>query len=227
MEITLNYIPGDDKTSDTNIFWMLPGTGISLSFENAGPIDVDVNTLNKAQKQLVLQAIRLGIVKSPTPQELLDPTIRTSSPETIMPSKSYNKTESIKPAQVEERVFSRLDERVKTVKGILNKPLGTIKKELPKKSLTELRILQQEEKAAKKRKTILSAIEKLIDTLQLEVSRSIGGKDLEVDAKDVAKKTEKELKGSYLDNLTDVVESDEEEITIKLGFDEDDIVEKA
>ena len=224
------------RDTDKTPTWSLPGTLLFLSFEAPGPIDVDIQALSLDQKKILAQDISRTVLAAKGVEELHavivgsntnDPVYKGGTGST---AKSYAKVRMVrdeeghavafhqKPLEV-AAPFDPLEDRKHALSGFLEKHVATVKKELPGKSLSELRILRDLEAKDKNRASVLKMIDTLISKAQSEVFNSIQ-KDYNPSLE--TRPSTHDLPRQYLDNVTSVVESEAEEVTIKLGADDND-----
>ncbi len=225
------------KDTDRTPTWSLPGTRLFLSFEEPGPIDVDLQGLTLDQKKIIAQDISRSVLAAKGVEELHaiiagsntnDPIYKGGKGST---AKSYSKIKLVRDEEegyavaVKEEVqipqeimLDPIEERQAVLKVFLDKHVATVKKEIPGRSLAELRILRDLESNGKNRASVLVLINTLISKAQSEVFNSIQKSFNPMETK----VTPQDLPRQYLDNVTSVVESESEDITIKLGADDDE-----
>jgi hypothetical protein len=228
------------KDTDKTPVWMLPGTKVCLSFEEPGPIAIDVNKLTMDQKKTLAQDIARGVLVSKNAEELMNSTFLTSAGQNIkghLAAKSFASPlvkvyrepdegtylgievgRKIEPAVIQEGFKEDpMKERRNFLAVELDKHVATVKKELPARSLSELRIMRDIEAHDKNRPSVLKLIDTLISKAQAEVFESL---QKNYDPK-AGSPVPSDLPKQYLDNVTAVVDSDHEDVTIKLGADDE------
>ena len=233
------------KDTDKTPTWMLPGTNVFLSFEAPGPVSVDVEKLTSDQKKTLAQDIARGVLIGKNAEELMNSSFLTNAGQNIkgvIAAKSYAAPQLVKvyrdpdeggylgirvgrpvavvPTQeaiVEGFKEDPLADRRMLLKAELDKHVATVKKELPMRSLAELRLMRDIEATDKNRPSVLVLIDKLISKAQAEVFHSI---QKSYDPK-AGQPAQADLPKQYLDNVTGVVDSDHEDVTIKLGTDDE------
>ncbi len=230
------------KDLDKTPMWSLPGTKLFLSFEEPGPIDVDINQLTLDQKKILAQEISRGALVAKGVDDLHNALSGANANDPVYKggkgtlAKSYSKIRVVRDeeegyvvkmttkeqsvAPVEVISIDPLEERKGVLIQFLNKHVATVKKELPGRSLTELRMLREIESQDKKRGSVIKLIDALISKAQAEVFNSIQ-RSYDPNAKLPAIK-DPELSNAYLDNVSSIVDSDYTDVTIKLGADDND-----
>jgi hypothetical protein len=224
------------KDGDKTPMWSVPGTRLFLSFESPGPITVDINTLTPDQKKIIAQDISRGTLVGKNTDELLVAVAGHSKDPTLpghkgSPAKSYSKIRLVRdeeegynikvtdrPPVIVEQPIDPQEERRAGLRAFLDKHVATVKKELSGRSLSELRILRDIELHDKNRGSVIKLIDQLISKAQSEVFNSIQ-KSFNPNA---ATPNEQDLPKQYLENITGVVESEYQDVTIKLGADDDE-----
>ena len=163
---------------------------ISLTSENPGPVTVDVDSLSKEEAYQVLFNIKRGILSTDSSMDALE---KKLSVETT-------------PVQVAPTAVEEINPELKK---LLNKRVNTIKKEAKELSVANLRKTLELEKNGKDRKSVVSFLEELYAKHAKEVTEKL---------KSMQNNSEKEGLDAqtFLDDLPDVVESNEEEIEFTL-----------
>lgn len=224
------------RDTDKTPMWSLPGTKLFLSYEAPGPIDVDIQVLTLDQKKIIAQDISRLVLVAKQVDELHaviagsntnDPIYKGGKGST---AKSYSKIKLVRDEEegynvaikqqikIPEILVDPMEERKHVLKDFLDKHVATVKKEIPGRSLSELRILRDLEATDKNRASVMKLIDMLISKAQAEVFNSIQKSFNPMETK----VTPQDLPRQYLENVTSVLESESEDITIKLGADDDE-----
>lgn len=227
------------KDPDKTPMWSVPGTKLFLSFENPGPISIDVEALTPDQKKIIAYDLSRQVLVGKETDALFTqgPTGTIAHVNGTLAAKSYAKVikifhepeegqfisvqvqPKVAPAQIQEAMKQDLMEDRKTVLSeFLDQHVATVKKDLPGKSLSELRILKDIELQKKKRPSVISLIDALVSKAQSEVFAAIQKSQVTQSPKPI---TPTDLPAKYLENVTGVVESDHRDVTIKLGADDE------
>lgn len=208
------------KDTDKIPMWFLPGTKIYINFDNPST-EIDETKLTEAQKRTIAVDVQRGVLECSVPiklEALLQPTESTKAvtPQVPQSSKIQNKPTL-------ETIEETRNQRIEEIKSCLTMKLTDLKKLIKSKSISELRILLDEERADKNRKTIIQTIELAISKHQAQVFNEVA-KELGGINPVTTKLTIKDFDGirdtQYLDNISDVIESEITEVRIKLGADD-------
>lgn len=228
------------RDTDKTPMWSLPGTRLFLSFESPGPIDIDIKTLTLEQQKVIAQEISRSVLVAQGIDELHaviassggnNASILNGGKGSL--AKSYSKIKLVRddeegyvvkmPEQkqaVQPEIFlDPVEERHHVLKEFLSQHVATVKKDLPGRSLSELRIIRDLEGKDKNRASVLKLVNELISKAQADVFHSI---QKSYNPKLETKVVQADLPKQYLDNVTSVVESDHKEVTIKLGADDNE-----
>lgn len=206
--------------------WSLPGTDVFLSFESPGPVNIDPVGLTEINKRAIITGAKLGQVKVTGLEQILPPPapIPVLDEPTLPMAKSYapQPLVEVSPTNFSTETvnkFVKIREEKKSIdlKGLLSKSLSSIKKELPPRNKQELLLLRELEQKGKNRKTVVKLINDLLEKITNEVSASIAASE----GKGPKIMAPVDLPAKFLPNLGEVVESQGETITIKLGPDQE------
>jgi hypothetical protein len=184
------------KNADLTPMWFLLGSDIFLTFENPGPIKIDETQLTSQQKMELEKSIKSDIIHLHNSDKIF--TI-TKTPQQL----------------VQEQRLARIEK----MRQFLTQQIKTLKIQIKNQSISDLKILLDEEKAGKARKTIIDLIEKTISKHQAEAfiaaSRITDNQKTPnqkfQDLKDILHKVE------YIENIGDVEDLEQEEIEISYG----------
>ena len=233
------------RDTDRTPMWNVPGTKLFLSYEAPGPIPVDISVLSLEQKKVIAHDLARGVIVGKNTEELMTPANLSRSTPPIKGggslAKSYSRLQLVRdpdegglvavpvreaeviapvtPEQVKESfMFDPMEERRGVLKKFLAQHVATVKKELPGRSLSELRILKDIELNGKNRPSVIYLIDALVSKAQADVFNSI---QKSYDPKGTLP-VPQDLPKPYLDNVTPVIDSDHEDVTIKLGADDEE-----
>lgn len=173
---------------------------LAWTFGEPGPHSVDVSKLSEAEARQLLYNIKRGVLKTDDSSELeqlLD----------VAPRPNYTTPNEV-PLRKPPKIEDALEEDVKELKKILASTVATIKKESQKLRPGRLRKLLALEEEGKARKSVLSFLSELVASHTQSVTSAIGSIDLI---------SQDRLKINELSTqLTDIVESEVEEVTFNL-----------
>jgi len=180
----------------------------NFTHADPGPIDVDITKLSQLQFSQVKGNIIKGLLLSDNPDEIL------RSPVPITAALMSGPT--IDPAEP-------IVDRSEQLKSVLNGTIPTVKKNILGLAIGDVRKLLLLEKKGKKRKSLIEEMELLLKTNEESVKSTVGNVDVRE-----TRKTEPTTNirgglglGSYLANVSEVIESDKTEIVIKTTDDEE------
>ena len=230
---------------DRTPMWNIPGTKLFLSYESPGPLSVETDSLSTEHKRILAQDLSRRVLVGKNTDSLFQPEVLQIESKQIQGggslAKSYSnvrtlrvardqdegyllvdKNKEVKPTIVETKVTEvdltdMIEQREVSLKNLLNQHVATVKKDIPGKTLSELRILRDIESQYKKRPSVIKLLDQLISKAQAQVFESIQNS---YDTK-ASLIIPKDLPVQYLDNVTSVVESEYQEVTIKLGTNEE------
>ncbi len=206
------------KNKDKTPMWFLPGTRIHLSFENPGPVEIDFDSLSSQNKNQIVLAINRGLLEGKLPfTTRVEPQPLLVNKEIIEIAPPIVETFNIAPAK-EMEVTDYQKEKVKELKKFLNKSWVSIKKNIRSFSLSDLKTMIALEKEGKDRKVVKDLIDEVLSLHQSQVLKNISIEETNVVALDTTKTTVMSgLKREHWNNIGDIVESEEEAISFKLG----------
>jgi hypothetical protein len=116
------------------------------------------------------------------------------------------------PVQKQVSIEEIQEQKIDTLKSLLTKSISSLKRELPTLSPSQLSKLLTLETQGKKRKSVLSLLTSLLEKYKQDVSAKVGTEDI-VPGMDNAELF-KGMKSLDLDNISDVIESNIETVTI-------------
>ena len=219
--------------TDKTPMWSVPGTTLFLSFQEPGPLKIDISKLTIDQKKIIAQDISRGVLLGKETEALFG-AVSLNSDNPVYKggngslAKSYSNirlvrdTEEGYAVKVESKEkqpefipdpITIIDQRNKVLKEFLDKHVATVKKELPGRSLSELRILLDFESRDKNRASVVKLINLLISKAQAEVFNSIQKSN----NPSIKVTDQNDLPKRYLENVTNVIESDFTDVEIQLG----------
>lgn len=201
--------------SELSDMWFLIGTSVHLSFENRGPIEVNLDSLHLDHKKQLMLALQKGILLSDTPLEVIQPEI-------IVP-KSYAAPKVVE--NIPQTINDTLDIRKLELKKFLALPYNTQKRQLKAHNIADYRLLLILEKEGKNRKSSVEMLEQAISKHQSDVMKEVG-KIESNQPLDNKKGLSAGLRQVDWNNLEDIVESDLEEVEVHLGAEEETSLRK-
>lgn len=192
MKITLN--------SDKHPFFFI-GKILSLSMNDPGPKEIDITKISPQELNQIVYGIKSGAI---------------TSDESINLTTNYSTPNQVPIKQVVSENDTSLEKEVEDLKKLLAGSPALVKKNLIEiKSLRHLKKLLKLEQEDKARPIVINAIQSLLDYHTNKVSEAIGKEDVLATTVDNKKSILEGTRGLVnLDNLTDVVESEIEKITI-------------
>jgi hypothetical protein len=178
----------------------------SFTLGEPGPLSVDVSLLNETEAKQFWYNIQRKILQVDDMSELkekLDATpqrqnIQMAHPKPPVPKKSFE---------------DLIKENEKELKKLLAGNVATIKKNAQTLRTGQLRKLLSLEKEGKARKSVIKFVDELLEKYTSAITGQVGNESLE--AEDMVKVSELSTQ------LTDVVESEVEEVTFSLPEDEE------
>jgi len=180
------------RNKDLTPMWFLLGTDINLTYDSPGPVKVDEKELTEFQLNDLKRAIQSGVIKN----------ISADSDTKV----------ALTPQQLIEQ--QRLL-RVKKIQDFLAQKLKDLRKVIPEQNISDLRLMLDEEKAGKSRKTIISLIESSISKHQRSVFKQVGKEDINNNQRDF-KDIFGRMNAQYVENIGSTFEEDFEEVEIIL-----------
>lgn len=175
-----------------------------LTFDEPGPLVVEVDELTTNQFNQINYNLSRGALVADNPDELLKFT-QILEPAMIAPPKEEKVQKSIT-----EIMSDQEEELVK----LLAKTVSTIKKSVPALKGSELRKILMLEKDGKNRKSLIDFLDEANEINTKSVSSTVGEDSIDMEAHASLVKGGLGL-NQYSKNVTDVVDSEVEEITIK------------
>lgn len=178
------------------------GNAVSFNFDDPGPKEIDFDRLTEDEKSQLLYNCRRGVLQVDDEAALV---IRTQD----VPSaaKSYA-TPLERPVVQTQDAQQKKDSDREDLKKLLTKHWATVKKIIPDLSFAQVKILLDLEKDGKNRKSLLSILQSRFDAYLQEVQKKVGTKDVGDSVYAVG------LPKFLSTNVTDVVDSDTEEVTL-------------
>lgn len=173
---------------------------LHFTFENPGPFDIELDKFSAAEKNAIIYNVRRGILKVDDLESLKQATIGSPG---ASPTFS-TATEAPIPSDVPIDLDGYLKIQLKNLKNFLKGGVTTVKKEAVRLPPEELRKLLELETQGQSRKTLVSFLEELLDKHQQMVIARVGTEDLVSMIPGIGN----------LDNITDVVESEVEEVRL-------------
>lgn len=203
---------------DRTPMWTIPGTNIFLSYEEPGPITLDTSLLTSDQKATILHAVKREVLVAKGLEEIR-PAVQTQTPTpNVSVAKSYAVIEddvythkAIAPdvpvvVDPVEEVKAKLEAHRKNIATIMGKPLFTVKKNLLTMSMADLYYAKSIEQSKGNRKSVISAIDDMINKLEKDVSDNIAKNTSDMEVKELPLSTQ----------ITDVEDSEETRVEVSL-----------
>lgn len=189
LQITLN--------TDIQPVFFLPGK-LHLTFENAGPVELDQSKLSNQELLWIKNARLKGVLKVTGLEDTLTNSIKK---EVITDTQADKPT----PEEMTERLLIKKRHTLESIQKTLKAPMPALLRFIEKSTdIALLRILVTEETSGKNRDKVLEATQERIGQLNRMLSESMGPP---LDEKDIAKEK----------NLPDIEEEEQETVTINLG----------
>jgi len=184
-----------------------------LTFDEPGPVEVDLESLTPAQFNQLSYNLLRGAIAVDKPEEMghYARKINPVEAETIV-----EEPVPVVPKEIDEVI----EEQEVELKKLLTKTIATIKKSVPAMRAGEIRKLLNMEKAGKNRKSLVQFLSEANEAHENAVTSHVGKQGIDLDAHKGIVKGGLGL-GKYSNNVTDVVDSEEEEVTIKTTAEED------
>jgi len=186
---------------------------LHLTYDSPGPVEVDISSLPDQAKQQLLYNLRRGVLATDTPELLIDVT-----PLEGIVAKSYA-TPHERPITATEPIKDTeqlAEAQVKELKKLLKKTVPTIQAAMAQLRPGQMQALIELEKQGKSRKRLLETLEKQYAKYCQGVAEAIGGVDL-MESDDALRQAQKALREGVSTNVSDVVESESEEVTFTPG----------
>jgi hypothetical protein len=201
-------------------FWSLPDTNIQLNYLNPGPIEFDPSGLTPQQRQILWVALAKQVLACEGAKELID-LIRPQVKVIPLDAKPKESAPVSLQSDVNLRILEgKVESKTQELKKVLKLRIPMLRKELPLKTTSELKTLLDIEETWKNRKAITTLIRQLLEAKQKEVLSSIERKSTaSVITEEQMHQLEigKGIRHDLLQNISDVVESENETIEIALG----------
>lgn len=182
------------------------GNGLNFTYDEPGPVEVDLNTLTPDQRTQVYYHWKRGVL-SVSDEDQLKSIYQQAAPP---PAKSYATTTVIQneaqPVTQPQDIDEALKARTARLKTILRKKINAIKRDLHTLSGVELLELVELEKQTKNRQKLIELLNSYIIKTRQDVSKSVGTEDV---GKSIFVPN-----AQALDNSLDVVESEMEDVTL-------------
>jgi len=193
--------------------WALPEADLHLSFENNDFVKVDPKKLNPICRKILWLSIIHGVLDVEKGEEL----------EVLVASREEPKPADELSVIEKGRKAIDLVERAGKLKELLKNNVATIRRELPQISNPrDLQVLSNLERNGKKRKTVLKFIgeleERLNEKFGKEVAASVSQESRGVSSGQFSdNQLFRGQQKALLENMGDVIESEERDITIQIG----------
>lgn len=180
---------------------------LTFTLDDPGPKDVDISSLGPAEKTQLLYNYRRGalLVREADREEFLRLTQDTPAA-----AKGYKTGAEIPidPKQPPKDALQRQGELESKLKTYLKNHWSTIKKGIPDMDMSTIKNLRALEEAGKSRKSLLKAFDEAIEAHVKSVQSKVAGPDIGGMVHEVG------LDRLPSTNISDVVESDEEEVLL-------------
>lgn len=186
-----------------------------LTYDDPGPVDIDVKSLTPRQFQQLSYNLLRGAIAVDKPEEL-GHYARERFKQPVEEGKVQQPTA---PAPKKE-ITEVIEEQEEDLKSLLTKNISSIKKNVPVLTPGQTKKLLELEKAGKNRKSLVQFLEEASKAFEDAVANKFGEGGIDLEAHAGLVKGGLGL-GKYSQNVTDVVDSDVEEVTIKTTADED------
>jgi hypothetical protein len=194
MKLTLNA----DKHSMYSIAKLL-----YFNFEDPGPKEIEAKSLSQEALSQIIYAVNTGVLFIDDPKEVND----------LVDELSQDITVEVPISSAPDIVIEQAKELQTTkLKKLLSTNVINIKKELPVLKVSDLRCLVDLEKKEKNRATIINIANSLLLKHQEAVTIKLGTESPDHSIS----KTEllKGMSGVILDNISDVVDSEDKQVTL-------------
>ena len=175
-----------------------------LTFDEPGPVEINVEELSPLQFSQVSNNLATGVITSDHPEEMLYHSVAPVVSTTLV----------VPQAVTEEKDINKIiEEQDNKLKQLLTKTITTIKKTVPDLNASEIRKLLELEQGGKKRKSLVQFLAEAGVTHTEAVTNNVGSDGIDLVAHADVVKGGLGL-GQYSTNVTDVVDSEEEEVII-------------
>jgi uncharacterized protein YdiU (UPF0061 family) len=204
---------------DKTPFWGIPEAEIHLSEEDNGFKEIDYSTFTPYQQQTLWSAIKMKTLEAKD-DEQFQKDVRVML-QAYLEKRQGNQISELR--QVFGVDTSPSDKqavdavaKAEEIKKVMNSSVSTLKKMLPDYSATDLELAYRIEQHGKNRKTVLKLINDLIAKQTKKFASKIESPNAP-DAKEFeARQIFKGKDRQFLSNLSNVRESDKEEVVIKI-----------
>ena len=180
---------------------------LSFTLDDPGPKDVDIAALGHAEKTQLLYNYRRGalLVRETDREEFLKLTQDTPA---AVKSYTTGAEVPIDPKEPPKNALQQQSELEVKLKSYLKSHWAAIKKEIPNMDMPTIKNLRVLEEAGKGRKSLLKAFDAAIEAHVKSVQSKVAGPDIAGMVHEVG------LGNLPSTNISDVVESDEEEVLL-------------
>jgi hypothetical protein len=178
------------------------GEPLNFSYDEPGPIEVELGELTEAQKNQLFYNWRQGVL-SVSDESQLEEVCNTAPAAT----KSFVTPKELPMARSPKDAVQQIDDSKKVLRKLLSKRIGTIKKEVSQMTISQVRDIIELENEWKKRKGLLKFLDELIGKHEKDVTQRVGVEEVGDSTFPVGVKRDK------LDQIMDVIESDEKTVT--------------
>jgi len=180
------------------------GTRLSFTWDNPGPIDIDVNKLTPEEVKQVVYNVNRGVL-TVDPVDELQALVDKIPPATALGGAPVAHIPPVTPQQSLDPA-KEIEDDIKKLNKLLLSSIDTIKKETRGFRAARLRRLRELETEGQKRDSLLVYLDELLKTYTASVAASVGNED-------VGGKFAAHAPGSVSTQVGDVVESEMQEIT--------------
>lgn len=175
-----------------------------FNFSNEGPVNIDVKQLTPDELNKFIYNYRRGVLFIDNVAELL------KSAPNAPASSNHFATGKENPVQRYTDPHSLIEEEELALKKLLRSKIGDIKDTVAVMSPAKVKKLVELEKATKNRKKLLNYLENILLQHQQSVTKRVGTKDAQPIYADVNLMIDRQ----YLDNISNVVESEVEQMVL-------------
>ena len=195
-----------------------------LTFRNPGPVDIDLDKLDKSRLNQLLYNIRKGVIVKPPEDEMhkllaLTNQLPAASNRFVTPEENKLNNEDSSRLMT----LSRMAEEEDKLKKVLKGNIDTVKKEVGTMSLSQVRKVLDIEVHTRNRPSLVKWLDTLVQSHTNQVTRDLYAKPSNDQVKNQSDLVKKGLGNGIvdLDNIGDIVESDVEQVTLNPYADED------
>ncbi len=187
-----------------------------FTFLDPGPKEVDLYQLDKPRLNQLLYNLRKGVLRTNDKEEmreLLELTDQLPASRRLYSTPEEVPIDNNTPPKFEvDKAFLKIEEEERQIKKLLRGKVEVIQKDLVDLTSSQLRKLVDLEVLGKARASVIKFAEDLIVKEQLRVQQVVGTTPM--NAAQNQEDLTRGLKRVNLDNLTDVVESDTEQVVL-------------